>query len=217
MKKLMLAAAILCAPLSAGAATIFSDSFESPSNTQNWQVYQTFGSWTTTSGTGIEIQTNGTVGGVSARTGDQYVELDSDTSRGGGSGTTNSSMTTFLNLVGGTYLLEWYYQPRTTTAGSNNIGVYLAGASQGLLARPLGSISSTSTLTPDWVKVSYTFTVDGLDNLYALTFRAEGTSDSLGGYIDDVSVAPIPVPAAGFLLFGALGALAAVRRRKTAA
>ncbi len=204
----------------AGAATIFSDDFETPNNTLNWQVYQTFGDWKSTSGTGIEIQTNGTVGGVSARSGDQYVELDSDTSRGGIAGTTNSSMTTLLNLVGGTYLVEWYYQPRTQTNGSNNIGVYLTGASApGLFANLLGSVSSTSILTPDWVKVSYTFTVDGLDNLYALTFRAEGTSDSLGGYIDDVSVsvAPIPVPAAGFLLFGALGALTAVRRRKTAA
>jgi hypothetical protein len=218
MKHLMLAAAILCAPLSAGAATIFSDDFESPNNSQNWQVYQTFGDWESTSGTGIEIQTNGTVGGVSARSGDQYVELDSDTSRGGVAGTTNSSMTTFLNLVGGTYLVEWYYQPRTNTPGSNNIGVYLVGDSATtLFDNLLGSVNSTSVLTPDWVKVSYTFTVTGLDNLYALTFRAEGTSDSLGGYIDDVSVAAVPVPAAGFLLLGALGGLAALRRRKTAA
>jgi hypothetical protein len=95
--------------------------------------------------------------------------------------------------------------------------VYLAGASQGLFANLLGTMNSTSAVINDWVKVSYTFTVDGLDNLYALTFRAEGTSNELGGFIDDVSVAPVPVPAAGFLLIGALGGLVALRRRKTAA
>lgn len=217
MKDLMLAAAILFAPLSAGAATVFSDNFETPNNTQNWQVYQTFGSWATTSGTGIEIQTTGTVGGVSARSGDQYVELDSDPSRGGGSGSTNSSMTTKLNLGAGTYRLTWFYQPRDNTVGGNQIGVYLAGKSEGLFDNLLGSVSSVRSVINNWVEVKYDFTVDGTDNLYALTFRAEGKADKLGGFIDDVSVAPIPVPAAGFLLFGALGALAAVRRRKTAA
>jgi hypothetical protein len=218
MKHLLLAAALLSAPVAAGAATIFSDDFESPNNTQNWQVYQTFGSWSTTSGSGIEIQKTGAVGGVSARSGDQYVELDSDNENGGLSGQPkNSSMTTKLNLGAGTYRVDWYYQPRTNTAGDSTISVYLAGASQGLFANLLGTMNSTSAVINDWVKVSYTFTVDGLDNLYALTFRAEGTSNELGGFIDDVSVAPVPVPAAGFLLIGALGGLVALRRRKTAA
>jgi hypothetical protein len=35
-------------------------------------------------------------------------------------------------------------------------------------------------------------------------------------YIDSISVAPVPVPAAGLLLLGALGGLAALRRRRTA-
>lgn len=38
---------------------VFSDSFEDPENTQNWQVYDEFGDWSTTEGAGIEIQTSG--------------------------------------------------------------------------------------------------------------------------------------------------------------
>jgi hypothetical protein len=67
--------------------------------------------------------------------------------------------------------------------------------------------------------VSYFFYVNGMKDFYALTFRAEGKADSYGGFIDDVSVSPVPVPvpAAGFLLIGAFGGLAALRRRETAA
>jgi hypothetical protein len=48
-------------------------------------------------------------------------------------------------------------------------------------------------------------------------FRAEGLENELGGFIDDVFVAAAPVPAARFFMFGALGSLVALRRRKTAA
>ncbi len=204
---------------SASAATlVFSDDFESPVNSQNWQVYQNFDSWSTTSGSGIEIQRTGAVSGVSARSGRQYVELDSDNERGGLSGQPkNSSMTTQLSLIAGTYLVEWYYQPRTTTANDNKIGVYLAGASEGLFAKPaIGSENGVRTSSTNWAKVVYEFTVDGKDNLYALTFRAEGLSNELGGFIEDVSVSRVPVPAAGFMLLAGIGGLAAFRRRKSA-
>jgi hypothetical protein len=207
----------------ASAATVFSDDFETPKNTRDWQVYVNFGDWATTSGSGIEIQTSGTV--VNARSGKQYVELDSDNERGGLSGKPkNSSMTTKLDLVAGSYRVDWYYQPRTDKAGDNTISVYLAGAGEGLFDNLLGTMSTVRTKFTDWVKVSYTFTVDGKKNKYALTFRAEGgpkwgnpDGNEYGGFIDDVSVAAVPVPAAGFLLFGALGGLVALRRRKSAA
>ena len=157
MKQAILAAALAAAPLAANAATlVFSDDFEAPNNTQNWQVYQNFGSWATTSGSGIEIQTTETVPGVSANSGDQYVELDSDNERGGlPDQPKNSSMTTKLNLNAGTYLVEWFYQPRTSTAGDNTIGVYIAGATEGLFANLIGAENSVRSSSTDWVKVIY--------------------------------------------------------------
>jgi hypothetical protein len=215
------AATLLAATMTAGAASAttvyFSDNFENPVNTQNWQVYQNFANWSTTEGTGIEVQTSGTV--VNARSGNQYVELDSDTERGGGAGPiTNSAMTTRLNLIAGTYLVEWYYQPRTNRVGDNTISVYIAGASDGLFDDPaIGSISTVRNAMTDWVKVIYEFTVSGTDNMYALTFRAEGTSNELGGFIEDVSVSRVPVPAGGLLLMTGLGAIAVAARRRRAA
>ena len=38
----------------------------------------------------------------------------------------------------------------------------------------------------------------------AINFLAVGTSDSLGGYIDDVKLTAVPVPAAAYLFGSAL-------------
>jgi hypothetical protein len=44
-----------------------------------------------------------------------------------------------------------------------------------------------------------------------------GNSGPTGGFdVDSISVSPVPLPAGGLLLIGALGGLAALRRRKTA-
>jgi hypothetical protein len=106
---------------------VFADDFESTVNTRNWQVYQdvSSGQWATTQGTGIEVQTSGTV--VAAQSGNQYIELDSSRSRGGAgdASLTNSAMTvTLTDLDAGDYLLNYFYQPRTNTADDNIIGVY---------------------------------------------------------------------------------------------
>ena len=84
-----------------------------------------------------------------------------------------------------------------TAANDNTISVYLAGVGEDLFSTLLGTINKTTLTSTGWKMVSYFFTVDGMKNQYALTFRAEGTSNSLGGFIDDVSVAAVPVPAAG--------------------
>lgn len=219
-KKAILAAALVAAPGLASAGTVvFTDSFEVPVNTNNWQVYQNFGDWASSAPgtTGIEIQQSGVV--VNAHTGNQYVELDSDPSRGGIPGAnTNSSMTRTLDLTAGLYELEWYYQPRTNTPNDNLLTVYLDGASDALMTNAIGSENGTGA--NGWQQVKYSFSVDGTDNLYALTFAAGGIENKLGGFVDSVTltqVSQVPVPAAGFLLLGGLGGLVAMKRRKKAA
>lgn len=220
LKNSILAAALVAAPGFAAAGTVvFTDSFEVPVNTQNWQVYQNFGEWASSAPgtTGIEIQTSGVV--VSAQDGNQYVELDSDPSRGGiGGAATNSSMTRTLDLTAGIYELEWYYQPRTNTPNDNLLTVYLDGASDALMTNEIGSENGTGQ--NGWDKITYSFSVDGTDNLYALTFAAGGIENKLGGFIDNVTltnVSQVPIPAAGFLLLGGLAGLAGLKRRKKAA
>lgn len=200
--------------ISSQASVIFSESFESPINTMDWQVYQTFGSWTSTSGEGIEVQTSGTV--VNAHSGNQYVELDSDSSRGGiVANTSNSSMTRTLFLQEGVYLLEWFYLPRTNTPNDNGIAVYLDGTSETRKTNQLMAVSSTRNAMSNWVYESMQFYVDGNDHFYDLTFAATGIANNLGGFIDDIKVTSIPEPTSVALMAtGLLAAGLSSRRRK---
>jgi hypothetical protein len=216
-----------CAFVSASqaATVVFEDSFEGTVNDQNWQVYQDFGAWSTTSGTGIEVQTSGTV--VNAYDGNQYVELDSDNQRGGGDASLgkNSSMTTKLDLLAGDYTVDFWYRPRTNVAGDNDINVFLDGASDSLMTNLIGSVSGVSSTMTTWTLFSFGFSVDGTNNMYALTFAAGGIANEYGGFIDLVSVresdigqprigSEVPLPAAAWLFLSVIGAGGLLRRVK---
>lgn len=45
---------------------------------------------------------------------------------------------------------------------------------------------------------------------------ATGTSDGKGRFIDNAALTPVPLPAAGIGLFGALGLLVGIRRKRAA-
>ena len=49
---------------------------------------------------------------------------------------------------------------------------------------------------------------------YDLQFAAAGRGNSVGGLIDNVSLAAVPLPATGLGLIGALAGLTALRRRR---
>ena len=60
--------------------------------------------WRTVAGPGIEVQTNRTLPQIDAQDGTHYVELDS---------TKNSAMAQTVSLKAGSYLLSFWYSPRT--------------------------------------------------------------------------------------------------------
>ena len=111
----------------------------------------------------------------------------------------------------GDYVLKFWYSPRTSQANTNGIEYAVGNLAGGFVTtnRP------TSAVVGTWTEIVTKFSV-GKRGAYDLKFSATGVSDSYGGLLDNVSVAPVPLPAAGFGLMAALGGLASLKRRRKA-
>lgn len=163
-------------------------------------VFDSIPGWTKDSNTeGIEVHRN-TI--VTADSLTQYVELDS---------TKNSSMYQALNLFSGEYALDWMYHARTNDNGNDN-GIKFFVYDAGNTAIYDNSISKkTEEQASVWEQVSWTFSIPEYA-IYTLRFAAYGKNNSLGGFIDSVtltSLTPEPEPGptpnpepATMLLFG---------------
>ncbi|RZT10158.1 PEP-CTERM protein-sorting domain-containing protein [Duganella sp. CF402] len=196
----LLKTAALAALLATGAAHASSEllingSFEADTQGYNsWNIYSTLTGWTGV-GAGIELRNN--VVGV-APDGLNFVELDT---------TANSAMyqnvSTALNQ---SYTLTFQFQDRPGVSTS----------SQGLEISWGGNVVGTvnNSAGGNWQTVSYTLL--GTGNIEALSFRAIGTSDSLGTSLDNVSLtAAVPEPETYAMLLAGLGLVGfAARRRK---
>ncbi len=171
-----------------------------------WEVYAAIPGWVSTSGYGIEVQ-RGTV--IAPHGGNAYVELDSHPYRGG-TGPTNSAMSQNLGALAlGVYELTFHYSPRTSDATSMTIDFGVSGG-----ATLADSVGYADGAVGSWTAITRRFEVTGAADVI-LSFAAKGRADQLGGFIDDVSVsaAPIPLPAAGWLLLAGVAGLGALRRR----
>jgi hypothetical protein len=173
--------------------------FENPAiGSGSYQILSTIPGWKATSGDGIEIQHR--VAGE-PQEGNQHVELDSNN---------NSSMASdaFLTSPGAAYLLTFWYSDRPGVSADSN-GIY-GYAGDAPFTIPGGQGANDTV----WTKYEIPFVGTGADDI---EFFASGLSDSLGGYIDNVSVAPrsnVPEGGASLVLLGAvMGGLSMVRRR----
>ncbi len=125
-------------------------------------------------------------------------------------GSTNSAglLSSVLTFVAGTYTLD----------------IALFGNNRGFLGNPLGLDDTVTITLGNWVHTisniasgddesgSWTFTTTG----GALTFQNTG-GDNVGAILSSMKLTAIPLPAGGLLLLGALGGLAALRRRRKTA
>lgn len=174
----------------------------------SWDVYTSIPGWTTSSGAGIEIQTNNTLGSINAHSGNHYVELDSHGRY------SNSTMQQVLNLAAGQYRLSFYYSPRTGTAASNGIAYSITDFLSNTLVSDSITGPGNGTSVGTWTLVTALFTVKPNGSPVTLKFGAIGTEDTYGGLIDDVSVSAVPLPPTAILLGTALFGAAAVSRRR---
>ena len=202
-----LASGVLALALSAGAASaatiVANGSFENVAgfsfNNNGWGIGSLAG-WTSTPG-GIEVQTQPTLGLTPAE-GSYYVELD---------GNNNYDLFQNVALTAGRYALSFAYSPRVPNGAATNVMDFSVGS---LLTGSVTGPGMNGTTVGNWKDFTTEFTVTA-GGIYQLKFSGAGENDSLGALLDNVAMVAVPLPAAGLLLFGALGGLAVWRRRKT--
>ena len=203
------AAALLMTAGTASAATILLEStFEEVAvGANSYVIVNTASGWTKGDGygsgdAGIEVQNN-VAGAPAANGGQKFVELDS---------TANSSMYYTFSYTGRVDL-SFLYSPRPNVpADSNGISVLLNGQ---LLNPPL-SVTGGPIQQTDWQSYGANFSVQSGD---ILSFSAIGTNDSLGGYIDNITISAGPEPATWAMMiigFASAGSMVRSARRNQA-
>jgi hypothetical protein len=199
--------AVACALAATGslakADLVTNGSFESPViPSGSYAIFGSIPGWTTSSGPGIEIQNH--IAGSPYHL-DQFVELDSDS---------NSSMYQDLVTVAGqTYTLSFAYSPRPGVSDESN-GIDLLWDGSLVTNIALNGIGNGDTV---WTV--YSFNLVATSSLTRLEFAATGTSESLGGYLDAVSVNKVVPEPSSFVLAGIAGlaGLGFARKRKLSA
>ena len=162
-------------------------------------IWRDLDDWKLKSGYGIEVQTDRTSSTIDAQDGDYYVELDS---------LSNSSMTQKVKLSKGSYLLSFWYSPRTSNAATNTIAYNLGRVVSGQI-----TAGQNGARVGIWTEVRVPFAITSKGN-YDLVLAAQGLSDGVGGLIDNVTIETVPVPAAGLSLLAGLGLLGWTKRRR---
>ena len=192
---------IALAATPASAAVVFSSTFENvpggPTN-GNFANVLTADGWTATdSNHPIELQ-NHAAGNPAPNGGNIFVELDSSR---------NSSMSRVIQA--GTYQLSFLYSARPgVDASSNGIQVFL----DNVLLDPPGTVTGVGGNQTSWSTVtSGYFTVTSPTTL---KFAAVGTSDSLGGYIDNITLNAVPEPATWAMMITGFGLVGGAMRRR---
>ncbi|MFN9416920.1 MAG: Ig-like domain-containing protein [Pirellula sp.] len=144
---------------------------------RTWSVFNSIDGWKTARGSGIEIQ-EGVAG--TAADGTSLVELDSH----GNSGIQQSVETE----AGQKYEISVQYSPRPgVPAASNGVEVWWNGNKIDTIAGEGVGLRDTQ-----WRTLNYQ--VDGAGAQGTLEFRSIGTSDSLGGYVDNIQMFKLVTP-----------------------
>lgn len=203
----MLKTALMSAALAIGVAgsapaatVIFSDNFdtETPGTPQT-----VLANWTITAPTIDVIGSgpNGTLIDFYAGNG-YYLDMTGTPGAGG------IKTAVALGLISGhAYELSFDYGNNKNSNGVEQLTFGL-GTQTGFIDIP-GAVANLTNHT-------MRFVYDGSGDYLTFADTGSSTSDYGGPILDNVSLAAVPLPAGGLLLLGALGGIAALRRRKAA-
>ena len=195
--KAVAVAAVLTSATPVLAATTFTTNFDSTNfgSAPGFTTLSSYEGWTG-GANGIEVQYNNVAG--RAFSGNNFVELDTSA---------NSSMSRMISA--GNYILSYWYSDRPGVAArSNGIAVLLDGD------RAFTSPGGAGGSQTDWRQQTFAFNVRERTRL---TFRAIGTSDSLGGYIDSVSLSAVPEPTTWAMMIAGFGMMGFALRNRAKA
>ena len=200
LHKIVVLGAVVIGATAASAATTFVENFDEPISGLNNGGFVQLGAGSalgvfTAGSNGVEIQRN--YPGLSpADSGSQLVELDV---------AANSSIYTAIS--GGNYTLKFAYSARPGVgAASNGIDVFIGSTLLGSYAEDGTGLNNTAFSIK-----TLNFTTGGGN----LSFVASGTNDSLGGFIDSVSLqAAVPEPASWAMMLGGFGLIGGAMRSR---
>lgn len=199
MRAIILAAVLAASAVAAPASAVsnFTTDFDDP------VVPGGFGQATVSSiqgwsnPNGVIVHAGGFQG--DADTPPNYVEL---------TGGLNNSISRTIDA--GVYTLTWNYSVHPGEETSNPIAVFVNGVQKD--STDLGDLTLDNTL---WFTSQTLFTVSAPTTL---SFRATGTSDQAGGYLDSLSLVgtalPVPEPGEWAMLVAGLGVIGAAASRR---
>jgi len=198
MKRILSLVALLASGLTASAAPILTGnlisngSFESTTVADaSWVNVATMPGWTWLAGPGTGFEIRNHVAGA-AQDGSNFIELDTNG---------NTTIGQYLDNLstGSRYEVSFWYSPREfQDASTNGIQVFWNGIQLDAPLTATGSVGNT------WSQHQYSVTAQAGRNL--LSFAAVGTSDGVGGSLDNVSLNRIPEPGTLALTAAALAA-----------
>jgi len=211
--KLIAAAALTVITGTAQAATLTNGSFEDIGSTSlnggGWSFFNSIPGWT-----GVpegEVQSDRTIGQVDAQDGEYYIELDTRQ---------NATISQEVALETGKYMLSFFYSPRVNdpSNGTNDMLFEIAGLLSGSVRNAPDGVYPYRT----WTEVSRVFEVAQADT-YRLSFTGAGAENEsngcgdCGALIDNVSLAPVPLPASLLFLLAGLASLRMLWARRATA
>ena len=167
-----------------GTNLIQNGSFEQhdPIGNPAFNVFASIPDWTDENGSPFEIQV-GNIGDMLPQDGATKVELDSD-ALNNQTGHTNATIQQTVHglTAGDTFELSFYYSPRPNDGNPDSSSFEVLWNGQ-----VVHTINS-STQADGWQRISITVAAVAGDNTVA--FHATGQENTLGAYIDNVSLVP---------------------------